>query len=132
MNTETFKRWQPDEAIPMRVEITSIRDEDEGLSVVVASKETRKAVAKLVFQEVVGYRNVNESFRIRTWQSQNMRESSSLMIVEDSLWLTWLREESGGVLEEFAVTHYAIYTDDDCVDVAARAVPVVIRLLSAT
>lgn len=129
MNTEIFKRWQPDEAIPMRVTITSIRDEDEGLSVVVASEEAGEAVAKLVFQDFVGYRNINESFRSRTWKSHDMKSSSSLMIVEGSLWLRWLCEESAGVLEEFSLTHYAIYTNDDCVDVAARTAPLVIRVI---
>jgi hypothetical protein len=129
MNVETFERWQPEEAIPLRVEITAIRDEDEGLTVVLASEETRESVVKLLFQNVVAYRNINESFRIRTWQSQNMIGSSSLAIVEGSSWLRWLREESGGVLEEFSLTHYAIYTNDDCLDVAATAAPLVVRIL---
>jgi hypothetical protein len=130
MKAESFKRWQPDAAIPLRVEILGLRDEDEGLTIVLASEETREAVAKIVFPDFIGYRNVNESFRSRTWQSQNMTGSSSLLIVEDSLWLEWLREESGGVLDDVELTHYAIYTSDDCVDVATRTAPLVIRLSS--
>jgi hypothetical protein len=126
MSTETFKRWHPDETIPLRVQITSIRDEADGLRVVVASEVTNSPLVTLVFEDFVGYRNVNESFRSRTWQSQDFRGSSSLLIVEGSRWLGWLREESGGVLDAFELTHYAIYTNDDCIDVAARKAPVVI------
>jgi hypothetical protein len=128
MKTETFLTWQTDETIPERVEITSIRDDNDGLCVVVASEVSRRPVAMLVFEDFVGYRNVNESFRSRTWQSQNNRAPSSLLIVEGSQWLEWLRAESGGVLDEFLLTHYAIYTNDDCIDIAARAAPLVVRI----
>ena len=98
MTTETFERWQPHDVIPLRVEITSVRDQDEGLRVLLASEETREPVAELVFQHFVAYRNINESFRLRTWHSHEMKGSSSLLIVEGSSWLTWLNNESGGVL----------------------------------
>lgn len=130
MSREEFRRWQPHEAIPMRVEITSIRDEQEGLSVVVASEETREPVVKLVFQDFVAYRNINESFRLRTWNSREMKGSSSLLIIEGSSWLQWLRAESEGVLDTFELTHYAIYTNDDCLDVASRIAPLVVRILA--
>jgi hypothetical protein len=132
MSTETFAPWQLHEAIPKRVEIASIRDEDEGLCLTLAIEETRQAVVKLIFQDFVGYRNINESFRARTWQAQDMRSLSSLLIVEGSFWLKWLREESGGILDEAALTHYAIYTNEDCVDVAARSAPMVIRVVPAS
>ena len=128
MITERFERWQPLENTPRRLEIRALRDEDEGLCVVVASEETRKPLMKLVFQDFVAYRNVNESFRIRTWQSHVMKGSSSLLIVHGSLWLDWLRQESGGVLDDVGLTHYAIYTNDDCIDVAARVAPLVLAL----
>ncbi|HZF53550.1 MAG TPA: hypothetical protein VE093_33110 [Polyangiaceae bacterium] len=123
MGSQIFKTWEPHKAIPRRVEVMAIRDEDEGLTVVLASEDSRRPVAKLVFQSVVAYRNVNESFRLRTWRTHNMAGLPSLLIVEGSLWLTWLRDESDSVLEEFAVTHYAIYTNDDCLDVAAKEPP---------
>ena len=127
--TEAFKRWNPHEAIPLHVKITAIRDEDEGLCVVLAAEKTGEEVAKIVFQDFVAYRNINESFRSRTWGSRDMKGSSSLLLVEGSSWLKWLNEESVGVLEEFDVTHYAIYTNDDCLDVASRVAPAVLRIV---
>jgi hypothetical protein len=131
MDVEIFKVWQPHEAIPRRVAVTSIRDENEGLCLTLAAEETREALVKLIFQDFVGYRNVNESFRTRTWRSQEMASLSSLLIVERSLWLKWLCEESDGILDEAALTHFAIYSNDDCIDVAARAAPLVVRVLAA-
>lgn len=126
MCAETFKPWRPDEAIPKRVEITGIRDEDEGLTVLLAHEKTREPVAKLVFKDFVAYQNINESFRVRTWRFHEMKGSSSLAIIEGSSWVAWLKEESAGILEEFEITHYAIYTNDDCLDVAARDAPLVL------
>ena len=127
MDEQIFRSWQPDKCIPERVEIISVCDEEEGLVISLAEEESRKPVAKLVFQDFVAYRNINESFRMRTWGSWRSGKGTSLIEVKSSLWLHWLGEESGGVLEEFEVTHYAIYTNDDCLDVASRTPPVVLR-----
>lgn len=126
MDAETFTPWQPHEAIPRRVEVASIQDEGDGLCLVLADEATRQPIVKLTFPDFVGYRNINESFRSRTWKSRDFGELSSLLIVEGSLWLKWLREESGGVLDEAVLAHYAIYTSDDCIDVAARTAPIVV------
>jgi hypothetical protein len=132
MSTDIFKRWQPHEAVPTRVQIASIRDEDEGLSITIASQGSGETIVKLVFSGVVAYRNINESFRLRTWQSHEMKGSSSLLIIEESSWLKCLRDESCGVLDEFELTHYAIYTEDDCVDVAAKMAPLVVTVLATS
>lgn len=126
MGSEVLNIWRPHEIMPNRVEIMAIRDENEGLTVVLASEHSRRPIAKLVFSSVVAYRNINESYRVRTWRTHDMTNVSSLSIVEHSSWLRWLRDESAGVLEEFDLTHYAIYTSDDCLDVAAKEPPKVI------
>jgi hypothetical protein len=126
MDSEILSIWRPHETIPNRVDIMAIRDEDEGLTVVLASEYSRRPIAKLVFQGVVAYRNINESYRVRTWRTHDMTNVSSFSIIEHSSWLKWLRDESAGVLEEFDLAHYAIYTNDDCLDVAAKEPPKVI------
>lgn len=131
MSTQTFVNWRPHSGIPWRLEVLGIQDENDGLVLVLADEATRRPSVKLSFEDFVAYRNVNESWRSRTWGAHDMRSCSSLLIVEGSHWLEWLREESGGVLSEIALTHYAIYTGDDCVDVASRRPPIVV-ILSAT
>lgn len=128
MSKEVFTSWHPHEAIPRRVEVASLLDGEEGLCLVLADARTRGTIAKLIFPDLVAYRNINESFRTRTWQTQNIGDLSSLLIVEESVWLKWLCEESAEILEESTLTHYAIYTSDDCIDVAARGAPIVIPL----
>jgi hypothetical protein len=96
--TETFVDWQPDAGIPRRLEVVSLQDDGDGLVLVLADEATRRPSVKLIFEDFVAYRNVNESFRLRTWGAHDMRSYSSLLIVEGSLWLEWLREESGGML----------------------------------
>jgi len=94
----------------------------DGLCLVIGSESTREAVATLTFVDFVAYRNINESFRNRTWRQLN-GEASGLVIVKGSSWLKWLSEESDGLLSADELVHYAIYTVDDCVDVAARVEP---------
>jgi len=125
---QAFTPWKPHDLIPQRVEVTSVRDEGEGLSVTIAAEDERADLVKLIFEDFVAYRNINESFRIRTWEVQDLRDLPSLIIVEESTWLKWLIEESGGILDGTLLKHYAIYTGDDCIDVASRSPPTVVVL----
>jgi hypothetical protein len=110
--------------------VTAICDGDEGLAITLADGKSRRPVAKLVFQDFLAYRSISESFRLKTWARAGDREGGSLMRVQNSMWVKWLQEESQGVLEEFEVVHYAIYTNDDCIDVVSRTPPLVVRSIS--
>lgn len=127
MNTQVLQRWEPDPLIPHHVEITAIRDDDDGLVVSLADEASRKPVAQLVFRTFVAYRNINESFRTKTWASLPAGQSTGLFKLENSSWLKWLQAESSGVLDEFQVSHYAIYTNDDCLDIISHTPPTVLR-----
>jgi hypothetical protein len=128
MRKQTFRQWQPWPDAPRRIEIVGSRDEMDGFSVTVRREQSPNACAELRFHGVVAYRNINESYRLRTWHQNDMTGSSWFLIVEDSEWIAWLREESGGVLDDVTLTHYAVYTGDDCFDVIAREAPEVVVL----
>lgn len=122
MTGEIYRRWEVAERLPARVVVLGIWDKDDGLCVELAGKGDPRSRFVLCFEDFVAYRNVNESFRNRLWNSKAI-VADSLLMVENSRWLKWLNEESGGVVGEFDVSHYAIYTDDDCIDVLSRVPP---------
>lgn len=127
MSKQILRRWAPDSCIPKRVEIIAVRDDDEGLVISLADEASRKPVARLLFRNFVAYRNINESFRTKTWASAPRELDGSLFELENSAWLEWLRKESSGVLDEFQVSHYAIYTNDDCLDIISQTPPAVLK-----
>ena len=79
---------------------------------------------RLKFDSVVGYRNVTESYRHRTWS--NMQTGvvlPTLRIVENSGWVDWLVDESSGLLRATDLTHYAIHSVEDCIDIVTEFEP---------
>jgi hypothetical protein len=78
---------------------------------------------EILFDSIVSYWNIDESFRLRTWTESSGTRNGSLFTVEPSAWLRWLRNESGGVLDDVDLVHYAILTNNDCIDIAAEFPP---------
>lgn len=125
MDKELLRPWSPDERVAGRIGVSGLRDEDDGLTVFITDESGSTPRATIVFQDFVAYRNINESYRTRTWMEHDMASLPSLVLVENSRWLRWLCDESQGTLVEADLVHYGVYTADDCIDVIARVRPVI-------
>ena len=78
---------------------------------------------RMHFESAIGYRNVNESYRLNTWAELDMAQNPPLLVVENSSWLAWLRSEAGEVVDWEKVVHYVIFTSEDCLDIATEFPP---------
>ncbi len=130
MGTDVTKQrlrvWKPLDGIPQRLYLEALHDDYEGLRFLLRADDATRPVLRLTFESPVGYRNINESYRLRTWASvPEMKNLSTLLTVENSKWVSWLVDESGGVLRTEALFHYAIYTEEDCIDVVTEFPPAV-------
>jgi hypothetical protein len=123
MKCEKFKAWRPTEDVPRRLTVIGLKDEDEGLEIYLRPGVADKRTLRIRFRDVIAYRCIDESFRMETWTAIEAPGSLNLLEIANSHWIAWLEKESGGVLEEFDLTHYAIFTDDDCIDVVVRSPP---------
>lgn len=120
-STEELSRWEPLPNLPTVLYCESITDTDKGLEILLASDDGETGV-RLRFENPMAYQNVNETCRDRTWM-ENPSRGSTLLIVRNSRWVRWLVEESNSLLDSTVVTHYAIYTPEDCIDVVSRSPP---------
>ena len=125
MKKQEYIEWKPVENIPDRLYCEAIHDDAEGLRILLRGDDPTSPTLRLHFESVIGYRNINESYRLRTWGEVDMANSSPLLTVENSVWLQWLIAEAGGVLEITDVTHYAVFTLEDCIDIASEFAPIV-------
>lgn len=126
MSSQKYRAWKPVEGIPQDLWVEAIHDDVEGLRFLLRGRDPSSPTLRLFFESIVGYRVINESFRIKTWANVPDIESlPSLMTVENSSWLKWIVEEAGGVLQPDSLTHFAIYTPEDCIDVATQFPPIV-------
>ena len=121
--SEQFTPWRPAGLSSGRLYCKAVRDDDDGLSLVMTDDSGNQL--EIIFPGYAAYRNVNESFRLRTWRVVKPPRDWSAFTVQHSDWISWLQQEADGVLDGRPIVHYAIYTDEDCIDVAAESLPIV-------
>jgi len=121
---DTLKPWTPMAGIPEVLFCEALHDDEAGVRIDLAPPGSRTPAVRITFESVIAYQNVNETYRHRTWQRAKGRHPT-LLVVENSSWLSWLKHESGGILDDVQLVHYAIYTPEDCIDVASRSPPTI-------
>lgn len=132
IKNENYIQWLPLENIPLRLVCDSIHDDEEGICIVlreqskpgkVSNKQATK-VLKVLFDPAIAYRNIDESYRSRTFDDHQER-IGSLFIVENSRWVSWLHEESYRMYADSNIIHYAFFTLNDSIDVLSEFEPIV-------
>lgn len=123
MADEIFKQWKPVEGIPKKLYCEAIHDDYEGLRVILKGEDNQSNVLRLFFETVLAYKNIDESYLLRTIEKIDSPGESTLYTVENSNWIKWFCEESYDTIEKNSITHYAIYTPNDCIDVLSEYEP---------
>lgn len=118
-----YLRWAPIDAPLDALALDSLKFEASDLAICLTVNGGR--VLRIVFEAPVAYRGIPESYRLRTWNEAAGNSLAGLHTVEDSEWVDWLRNESGGVLASVTLKHYAIHAGDDCIDVVTEFEPTV-------
>lgn len=99
MTTPVYEAWKPIEGLPRVLYVEALHDDYEGLRVLLRPNDSSSRMLRIVFESVVGYMNVNEGYRQRTWGSiPSMETLPTMLTVRDSKWVEWLMEDAGGVL----------------------------------
>jgi hypothetical protein len=127
---EIYRPWaEPNNLIGPFTRDTYRRDRT-GLVVVLEEIGTSRFV-EVRFRRPISFRAADESFRLRTWSRRGGASTEGLFLVEGSLWLQSVVEEAGGILDGVNLVHYAIYTQEDCLDIASKEEPHLCILPSA-
>lgn len=123
MSQEVYERWDPVQGVPSRMYCDAIHDDHEGFRILLRPEDPTCSTLRIRFEGAIGYRNVNESYRQRTWSRFDGEGLGSLFCVANSDWVDWIKKESAGVLDNSNVVHYAILTDEDCIEVVSEFPP---------
>ncbi len=123
MANEIYKKWLPIEGAPKKLYCEGIHDDYEGLRILLKGEEAQSSILRLSFDSVFAYRNIDEGYLLRTLNKMDNPGESTFYIVENSTWIEWFNEESYGTLENSKITHYAIYTPNDCIDLLTEYEP---------
>jgi phospholipase C len=121
MSTNIYSTWQPIPKLTGRVIVDKVEDTDEGLAIYIHQSKTEKKF-KILFDSYVAYRNMDESYRVRT-VSEHGGFENSLNIVTSSSWLEWMHAESQGYYQGEDIIHYSVITDADFIDILSEFDP---------
>ena len=129
---ESWAHWMPLENLSKKYYIESITNNREGFTVLLADAIGESEKIKIVFENGVNaFRNTDETFKLSTisWLDEKyggkFYAEWTFFRVENSEYLKFLCEQSGGISDFYDVKQYSIITDEEILDIAATYEPVV-------
>lgn len=123
---ETWTRWEPLEELKQACNIISIKDDIEGLEIIICGKKTEQKLA-VVFDSAWAYRTTYETYRmflisdLFEMYGDKFCVERSFFMVENSSYMKWLSIESAGLTDN--LKHFVIMDSDFVVDIVANDEP---------
>lgn len=117
---QSYKPWKIGIFPRGRSDMQSLRDGYEGLEVDLIFHSVNQVIT-VKFDSTEVYRVIDEGRRLRQLQHLPLPMSETIYVITNSGMVEELVDESCGMLETTEVVHYFIVTDNDCIDVIARA-----------
>ena len=128
---ELYRRWNPIDHSRKWLSLSceGLRDDREGLRIVLNGGRSTSADGRrfrVHFDRPLAYRNIDEGNRLMTGGDHaDFEEAEGLYRVEHSRWTRWFVEESAQTHAADEITHFAIVTIADWIDVLSKTEPVV-------
>lgn len=119
--------WQMIKDQPRKMVVVRLCDDDEGLTIFLKDSLSvdNTRLLKLLFDPYISYKNMNESYRARTFDDHPYGLKNTSYTVNGSLWLNWFHEESKNIYSDRYIVHYSIITISDCIDILSEFPPVI-------
>jgi hypothetical protein len=127
---ENWLKWNPTRIREGVYIVTQLLQDVDGTKVMLSNEEQ---VVEAFFD---GYtpivRSAAEGIRVRTWEEVQQKYSDKsffrnwfLYIVENSLLLQWVEEESCGFYEKEKLKHFCIVTGEELIDIVSTFDPII-------
>ena len=113
--------------IPPQLFLEGLHDDYDGLTLLLKGREVTDKVLKIKFQSHLGYRNVDETNRLKTLSENPILTTQwPLFIAEENEFINWIVEESIGLIDTpHNYKNYIITTPNDIVDIVSNESPLV-------
>lgn len=123
-HSANFEEWRPD-GIDKHYSwnVGEVRYSIDGSLTVDLFEHTGRKAWILMFATPLTVRITQEGSLQEYWESGVVVAGHNLMRATSSSLLTWLENSSGGVHSSDNMAHYAVFSDDVCVEVLSRVVP---------
>jgi hypothetical protein len=114
MKINRYESWKPVAELPKSPYFFELHHSEGELTVLLKEFDYPGKTLVIKFAGVIGYRVVIEAGRL------NSLNNSSLLTfcqTQNSDFLTWTKEESGGIFDESVLIHYVMWNIDNIIDV---------------
>ena len=126
MSNQTLIKWSPLEGICEKLSLEGLHDDYEGVRLLLKGESPNNRMLRISFDPALSYRNIDEGDYMKSLHSFHGGEllgKWTLFTVENSEFLQWFTKESHETHKGENITHYAVLTIDDCVDILSAYPP---------
>ena len=120
---ERFKPAFTSPEVPPGSNLTALRDDSEGLTVVLTAPDVDETTYQVRFPKRLAVRITDEGDRLRSMDYLHGRAATPIGTVEDSSWVQWFIAETLDIRKMDPLTHWCIVTPNDIIDVIAMEPP---------
>ncbi len=123
---QKYHKWSPigADSIDKTYYCEGLHDDYEGFRIILKSDDQADGLLKILFENHLAYRNIDEGDRLRLWDEHPETQGKhSFYNVENSEWVQWFLKENSGKYEPEEVSHYSIHTPNDVIDILSIGAP---------
>jgi hypothetical protein len=120
-----LKVWKPIEDLPPQMFVEALHDDYEGFRILLKGESFDAKTLRIGFEDRLSYRNIDADYLSKYWASfLPVHVTEVFYIVENSALVDeFLCTSEGLYPSNWTITHYAIYTQQDCIDVLSYHPP---------
>lgn len=105
--------------------VESVIDDSNGLNILLNTDESERQI-HVFFDSPLSYRNTNESYLVKLWSEiEDGLLGAIFYKIENSSYRDYFDEMSLGLYKDWKVSHYAIFTSQDCIEVLSVTEPII-------
>jgi len=109
---------------PKRLFVEGLYDDYEGFRILLRGEKPKSKILKVTFEDYLSYRNTDESNLLKVWNNQSSKLLGRIFYkVQNSSYIDFFHEMTEMSYLNWEVTHYAIYTIEDCIDILGTSPP---------
>lgn len=125
MKKDQLTIWTPIEAFPKDLLVEKLIEDYDGLKIYLKGSGKDAKTLKVFFEARLCYQMTDESWLWRRWDEMS-REllGKTFYTVENSNYVTLFHENTFEAYLDWKITHYGIYTIEDCIDILSCNPPI--------
>lgn len=128
--TEEWSRWIPNEQVSARYSLDMIIENNDGLTIQLLDDHNENMQMRLEFRYAAdAYRSTYETFRAELIHYLDQKYGTvfysewTFFKVQNSSYIQWFSEQSGGISDFSPYTHFSILLMDSVIDILSLQEP---------